>query len=148
MCQIQRKVVFAVGLLSACLSLNTHVCAQECADKDDSLPGQTFPEPGLLSEDFLGESPPRYLEPPEKTLLERFPTQIPAILQAGYEQCSPCVGCVGCCDNCKSSSVCDECLSQQGSCCEYGCAGQCRSCLLYTSPSPRDKRQSRMPSSA
>ena len=26
--------------------------------------------------------------------------------------------------------------------------GQCRSCLLYTSPSPRDKRQSRMPSSA
>ena len=25
---------------------------------------------------------------------------------------------------------------------------QCRSCLLYTSPSPRDKRQSRMPSSA
>ena len=26
--------------------------------------------------------------------------------------------------------------------------GQWRSCLLYTSPSPRDKRQSRMPSSA
>ena len=25
---------------------------------------------------------------------------------------------------------------------------KCRSCLLYTSPSPRDKRQSRMPSSA
>ena len=24
----------------------------------------------------------------------------------------------------------------------------CKSCLLYTSPSPRDKRQSRMPSSA
>ena len=24
----------------------------------------------------------------------------------------------------------------------------CRTCLLYTSPSPRDKRQSRMPSSA
>ena len=24
----------------------------------------------------------------------------------------------------------------------------CRDCLLYTSPSPRDKRQSRMPSSA
>ena len=27
-------------------------------------------------------------------------------------------------------------------------AGQANSCLLYTSPSPRDKRQSRMPSSA
>ena len=26
--------------------------------------------------------------------------------------------------------------------------GSCNSCLLYTSPSPRDKRQSRMPSSA
>ena len=25
---------------------------------------------------------------------------------------------------------------------------ECRTCLLYTSPSPRDKRQSRMPSSA
>ena len=25
---------------------------------------------------------------------------------------------------------------------------ECRGCLLYTSPSPRDKRQSRMPSSA
>ena len=28
------------------------------------------------------------------------------------------------------------------------CVGQSLSCLLYTSPSPRDKRQSRMPSSA
>ena len=27
-------------------------------------------------------------------------------------------------------------------------AGKAHSCLLYTSPSPRDKRQSRMPSSA
>ena len=27
-------------------------------------------------------------------------------------------------------------------------AGRCSICLLYTSPSPRDKRQSRMPSSA
>ena len=26
--------------------------------------------------------------------------------------------------------------------------GQTKTCLLYTSPSPRDKRQSRMPSSA
>ena len=26
--------------------------------------------------------------------------------------------------------------------------GRCETCLLYTSPSPRDKRQSRMPSSA
>ena len=26
--------------------------------------------------------------------------------------------------------------------------GECYACLLYTSPSPRDKRQSRMPSSA
>ena len=32
---------------------------------------------------------------------------------------------------------------------EYGLAvGNAIDCLLYTSPSPRDKRQSRMPSSA
>ena len=39
---------------------------------------------------------------------------------------------------------------------EEGCEGGCvccgfedlKDCLLYTSPSPRDKRQSRMPSSA
>ena len=30
----------------------------------------------------------------------------------------------------------------------YTWGGLCRYCLLYTSPSPRDKRQSRMPSSA
>ena len=30
----------------------------------------------------------------------------------------------------------------------YAAAGHPNSCLLYTSPSPRDKRQSRMPSSA
>ena len=30
----------------------------------------------------------------------------------------------------------------------YGVAEEARDCLLYTSPSPRDKRQSRMPSSA
>ena len=30
----------------------------------------------------------------------------------------------------------------------YGDYLRCGSCLLYTSPSPRDKRQSRMPSSA
>ena len=30
----------------------------------------------------------------------------------------------------------------------YSTAPQCTPCLLYTSPSPRDKRQSRMPSSA
>ena len=29
-----------------------------------------------------------------------------------------------------------------------GAKGKYKSCLLYTSPSPRDKRQSRMPSSA
>ena len=29
-----------------------------------------------------------------------------------------------------------------------GLAARCRSCLLYTSPSPRDSRKSRMPSSA
>ena len=29
-----------------------------------------------------------------------------------------------------------------------GSRGAARACLLYTSPSPRDKRQSRMPSSA
>ena len=38
-------------------------------------------------------------------------------------------------------------------CSEYGCARlstleELGTCLLYTSPSPRDKRQSRMPSSA
>ena len=31
---------------------------------------------------------------------------------------------------------------------EFGISYQLRSCLLYTSPSPRDKRQARMPSSA
>ena len=31
---------------------------------------------------------------------------------------------------------------------EYDFSSQDRICLLYTSPSPRDKRQSRMPSSA
>ena len=31
---------------------------------------------------------------------------------------------------------------------EFILAGLCSICLLYTSPSPRDKRQSRMPSSA
>ena len=30
----------------------------------------------------------------------------------------------------------------------FGDEGQWQICLLYTSPSPRDKRQSRMPSSA
>ena len=30
----------------------------------------------------------------------------------------------------------------------YGYAGGCNNCLLYTSPSPRDQRGSRMPSSA
>ena len=30
----------------------------------------------------------------------------------------------------------------------HGYANDLNSCLLYTSPSPRDKRQSRMPSSA
>ena len=30
----------------------------------------------------------------------------------------------------------------------YGSESWCITCLLYTSPSPRDKRQSRMPSSA
>ena len=30
----------------------------------------------------------------------------------------------------------------------HGCEVNAESCLLYTSPSPRDKRQSRMPSSA
>ena len=134
MCQIQRKVVFAVGLLSTCLCLNTHVCAQDCADEDDSFPGQTFLEPELLSEDFLGESPPRYLDPPEKSVLERFPTQVPTILQSGYEQCSPCVGCGGCCDSCTSSSTCDECMPQQGSCCEYGCVGQYSSAPCIACP--------------
>ena len=32
--------------------------------------------------------------------------------------------------------------------CWHGFIGQQKLCLLYTSPSPRDKRQSRMPSSA
>ena len=34
----------------------------------------------------------------------------------------------------------------KGAC--YGFIGANGACLLYTSPSPRDKRQSRMPSSA
>ena len=36
-----------------------------------------------------------------------------------------------------------------GQACEFDYSGtQACNCLLYTSPSPRDKRQSRMPSSA
>ena len=31
---------------------------------------------------------------------------------------------------------------------DVGCVCMLKGCLLYTSPSPRDKRQSRMPSSA
>ena len=34
-----------------------------------------------------------------------------------------------------------------GTCLNIGCIPS-KACLLYTSPSPRDKRQSRMPSSA
>ena len=39
-------------------------------------------------------------------------------------------------------------LLRSGQIVEEGIAGQAVNCLLYTSPSPRDKRQSRMPSSA
>ena len=40
-------------------------------------------------------------------------------------------------------------LLQYQQLCDYFIAeGMCYDCLLYTSPSPRDKRQSRMPSSA
>ena len=56
------------------------------------------------------------------------------------------------CDNAKCPNR-MECYSQQtatfmilGAICTRPC-GFC-ACLLYTSPSPRDKRQSRMPSSA
>ena len=38
-------------------------------------------------------------------------------------------------------------ISFRGLCKEMGC-GLVYTCLLYTSPSPRDKRQSRLPSSA
>ena len=37
---------------------------------------------------------------------------------------------------------------ERGSRKTHGQVGMCGGCLLYTSPSPRDKRQSRMPSSA
>ena len=49
---------------------------------------------------------------------------------------------------------CGECLSQMAidnldlDLPEHVVALDCKGCLLYTSPSPRDKRQSRMPSSA
>ena len=37
---------------------------------------------------------------------------------------------------------------QSSDCCSGACFGQVCSCLLYTSPSPRDRTRSRMPSSA
>ena len=39
-------------------------------------------------------------------------------------------------------------VASPGTTTQYMQARHYRSCLLYTSPSPRDKRQSRMPSSA
>ena len=59
----------------------------------------------------------------------------------------------GCPSNCTSRGVCEAgvCQCAQGytgaDCSVPVCYNDC-SCLLYTSPSPRDKRQSRMPSSA
>ena len=42
----------------------------------------------------------------------------------------------------------DDVLLAHQSVAEVCCIGVPNDCLLYTSPSPRDKRQSRMPSSA
>ena len=42
----------------------------------------------------------------------------------------------------------DDSLALRRSCREGVCGSDAMNCLLYTSPSPRDKRQSRMPSSA
>ena len=53
-----------------------------------------------------------------------------------YGQCSPCLQ--GCTDALASNFDANAQVDD----------GSCLYCLLYTSPSPRDKRQSRMPSSA
>lgn len=127
MFQIRRTLFFTFALLVACVSLKAGAFAQE----EDGLLAPAFLEPELLAEDFFGEGAPRYLEPPKQSLVERFPIETPTIIQSGYEQCSTCAGC---CDSCTGSSACDECMSQQGSCCEYGCIGQYRSAPCITCP--------------
>ena len=75
-------------------------------------------------------------------------------------QCKECGG-SSICEHGRQRSTCKECGGSQicehgrirSSCKECGGASICehgrvRSCLLYTSPSPRDRQKSRMPSSA
>ena len=47
-------------------------------------------------------------------------------------------------------SILDECLQEvrQRECKLFWCNARIKACLLYTSPSPRDRQKSRMPSSA
>ena len=49
-------------------------------------------------------------------------------------------------NRCLCGKSCNACFNYQGLKPEY--CSQCKDCLLYTSPSPRDRQKSRMPSSA
>ena len=130
MLKTHKTLVLAVALLVAFSSLRARALEQ----KDDGLLEPAFLEPELFSKDFLGESSPRYLEPPENALEERFPVQPRTIIQSCYDQCSSCETYPGSCDSCTSPSACDDCMSQQGSCCQGGCACQYQSAPCVTCP--------------
>ena len=130
MLKTHRTLVLAVALLVAFSSSRARALEQ----KDDGLLEPAFFEPGLLSEDFLGESTPRYLEPSENSLVERFPIQSHTIIQSGYDQCSSCETYPDSCDSCTLPAACDDCMSQHGSCCQGGCICQYQSAPCVTCP--------------
>ena len=130
MLKTHRTLVLAVALLVAFSSSRARALEQ----KDDGLLEPAFFEPGLLSEDFLGESTPRYLEPSENSLVERFPIQSHTIIQSGYDQCSSCETYPDSCDSCTRPAACDDCMSQHGSCCQGGCICQYKSAPCVTCP--------------
>ena len=128
MLKTHKTLVLAVALLVAFSSYRARALEQ----KDDGLLEPAFLEPELFSKDFLGESTPRYLEPAENSLVERFPIQSPTIIQSGYDQCLSCETYPGSCDSCTSPSACDDCMSEYGSCCQGGCDCQYQSAPCVT----------------